>query len=131
MQFLAEYGPDVLTRQMCRLAARDEARHVALGMSHLLYRLQQEPALRDRLVRAMEQRHEGLSGTAGLNEEVFDALILIGAGGLSPQQITQGFVRVQALVQDMAGGRMARLVRLGFDRTEAERLAQLHTRNFM
>src|SRR5256885_10593716 len=32
-----------ISRQICRLAARDEARHVALGMSHLLYRLQHEP----------------------------------------------------------------------------------------
>lgn len=131
LQFLAEHGPDPLTRQICKLAARDEARHVALGMSHLLYRLQAGPALRQQLARAMQQRHEGLSGTSGLNEEVFDALILIGAGALNIAALRRGFERVQALVRDMAGGRFARLLRLGFERDEAQRLSLLHTRNFM
>ncbi|MCZ2104864.1 MAG: ferritin-like domain-containing protein [Burkholderiales bacterium] len=131
LHFLAEYGPDALTRQIGRLAARDEARHVALGMSHLLQRLRGEPALRLRLARAMEQRHDALAGTSGLNEEVFDALILIAAGSLAPQAVHQGFGRVQTLVQDMAGGRLTRLLRLGFERADAERLALLHTRNFM
>ncbi|HZF84467.1 MAG TPA: ferritin-like domain-containing protein, partial [Burkholderiaceae bacterium] len=72
LQFLAAHAPDPLTRQIAKLAARDEARHVALGMSHLLYRLQQEPALRGRLAQAVEARHDSLAGTAGLNEEVFD-----------------------------------------------------------
>jgi hypothetical protein len=49
LQFLQTHGPDPLTRQIARLAARDEARHVALGMSHLLYRLKGEPHLRTRL----------------------------------------------------------------------------------
>src|SRR5260221_8025013 len=31
LQFLQTEAPDPLTRQICRLAARDEARHVALG----------------------------------------------------------------------------------------------------
>jgi hypothetical protein len=53
LQFLQTYAPDPLTRQICRLAARDEA------------------------------RHDALAGTSGLNEEVFDALILVGAGALS------------------------------------------------
>ena len=131
LQFLAEHGPDPLTRQICKLAARDEARHVALGMSHLLYRLQAEPALRQQLARAMQQRHEGLSGTSGLNVEVFDALILIGASALDVAALRRGFERVQTLVREMAGGRFARLLRLGFERGEAERLSLLHTRNFM
>jgi hypothetical protein len=38
---------------------------------------------------------------------------------------------VQHLKREMAAGRRARLSRLGFERGEAERLADLHTRNFM
>lgn len=131
LQFLQTDAPDPLTRQICRLAARDEARHVALGMSHLLYRLKQEPAFRHRLAQAVESRHDALAGTAGLNEEVFDALILVAAGALTPQALAHGTQRVQQLMQDMADGRYTKLVRLGFDKVQAEQLAALHTRNFM
>jgi TusA-related sulfurtransferase len=131
LQFLQTHGPDPLTRQIARLAARDEARHVALGMSHLLYRLKSEPDLRLRLAHAMEQRHGALQGTAGLNEEVFDALILVAAGELTPTAIARGYARVQALIREMADGRYARLVRLGFDHAHARELALMHTRNFM
>ncbi|XAH25850.1 ferritin-like domain-containing protein [Xylophilus sp. GW821-FHT01B05] len=131
LQFLQLHAPDPLTRQIARLAARDEARHVALGMSHLLYRLEREPAFRHRLAQAVEQRHDALAGSSGLNEEVFDALILIAAGELSPAAVASGYARVQQLMRDMADGRYAKLVRLGFERAQAERLAALHTRNFM
>lgn len=131
LQFLQTEGPDPLTRQIAHLAGRDEARHVALGMSHLLYRLDREPMLRERLAQAIEHRHEALSVTTGLNEEVFDALILIAAGALTPSAIARGYARVQRLTSDMADGRYARLVRLGFDRAHARELALLHTRNFM
>ena len=131
LHFLAAYAPDPLTRQIARLAARDEARHVALGMSHLLHRLQPEPDLRSRLAQAVEQRHDTLAATSGLNEEVFDALILIAAGSLTPPAVRAGFERVQQLMREMADGRFTRLLRLGFERGEAERLASLHTRNFM
>ncbi len=80
LNFLCEHGPDPVTRQICRLAARDEARHVAFGMAHLKYRLSVEPDYLARLQNAVEQRHEDLAPTSGLNEEVFDALVLIAAG---------------------------------------------------
>jgi hypothetical protein len=131
LQFLQAHSPDPLTRQIARLAAHDEARHVALGMSHLLYRLQGEPGLRPRLAQAVEHRHDALQASGGLNEEVFDALILVAAGELSPAAIARGYERVQKLMLDMADGRYARLVRLGFERAHARQLATLHTRNFM
>jgi hypothetical protein len=131
LQFLQTEAPDPLTRQICRLAARDEARHVALGMSHLLYRLQHEPGFQHQLAQAVEQRFDNLAGTSGLNEEVFDALILIAAGALTPEALARGAARVQQLMRDMADGRFSKLLRLGFEREHAERLASLHTRNFM
>lgn len=131
LQFLQTEAPDPLTRQICRLAARDEARHVALGMSHLLYRLQHEPGFQHQLAQAVEQRFDNLAGTSGLNEEVFDALILIAAGTLTPEALARGAARVQQLMRDMADGRFSKLLRLGFERGHAERLASLHTRNFM
>jgi hypothetical protein len=131
LNFLHEHGPDPITRQICRLAARDEARHVAFGMAHLLRRLEHEPNFRSRLAHAVETRNDTLSGTAGLNEEVFDALILLAAGEFTPTAIATGYARVQTLMADMAEGRLARLLRLGFEGKTAQRLAELHTRNFM
>lgn len=131
LNFLHQHGPDPVTRQVARLAARDEARHVAFGMAHLEYRLGVEPDYRERLRQAVEQRFDALAGSAGLNEEVFDALILLAGGGDTAAQVAQGHALVQQLKAEMAAGRRARLLRLGFEPAEAQRLADLHTRNFM
>jgi hypothetical protein len=131
LNFLHAHAPDPVTRQIARLAARDEARHVAFGMAHLMRRLEHEPEFRSRLANAVESRNDALSGTSGLNEEVFDALILLAAGEFTPAAIAAGYARVQTLMKDMAEGRLARLQRLGFDAKTAHRLAALHTRNFM
>ena len=131
LNFLHECGPDPLTRQIAKLVARDEARHVAFGMAHLEYRLRQDPGYQSALKAAIEQRYDTLSASAGLNEEVFDALILLAAGNTDAASVQRGFARVQRLKQEMATGRKARLVRLGFPNAEADRLSGLHTRNFM
>jgi hypothetical protein len=131
LNFLHEHGPDPLTRQIAKLVARDEARHVAFGMAHLEYRLAVDPGYQSALKAAIEQRYDALSASAGLNEEVFDALILLAAGATDAASVSRGFARVQKLKQEMATGRKARLVRLGFPADEAERLSGLHTRNFM
>ncbi|CAN5131190.1 hypothetical protein BH09PSE6_BH09PSE6_04500 [soil metagenome] len=131
LNFLHEFAPDPLTRQIARLVARDEGRHVAFGMAHLEYRLAQEPAYLSVLQNAIEQRHDELAATAGLNEEVFDALILLAAGSSTLAAIKLGFARVQQLIRDMGQGRTARLIRLGFSQDDARRLSDLHTRNFM
>jgi TusA-related sulfurtransferase len=131
LNFLCDTAPDPVTRQICRLAARDEARHVAFGMAHLEHRLAAQPSYLIRLRSAVERRHEDLAGTAGLNEEVFDALVLLAAGDLTPAGIARGHLAVQRLKQDMAAGRKARLLRLGFTPEDARRLSDMHTRNFM
>ena len=131
LNFLHAHAPDPVTRQIARLAARDEARHVAFGMAHLEYRLSVQPDYQVRLRNAIELRYDTLAGTAGLNEEVFDALVLLAAGELSPAAVARGHAAVQQLQRDMAAGRRARLSRLGFGPDEAQRLAELHTRNFM
>lgn len=131
LNFLHAHAPDPVTRQIARLAARDEARHVAFGMAHLLYRLEQEPQLRTMLANAVQSRNDALSATSGLNEEVFDALILLAAGEFTPAAIAAGYVRVQQLMLDMSTGRQARLEKLGFKKTDAQTLSALHTRNFM
>lgn len=131
LHFLHAHAPDPVTRQVARLAARDEARHVAFGMMHLMSRLEQEPLFRTRLANAVQSRNDALAGTSGLNEEVFDALILLAAGEFTPTAIAAGYVRVQQLMLDMAEGRQARLEKLGFGKESAQQLSALHTRNFM
>ena len=120
-----------MTRQVARLAAQDEARHVAFGMGHLQYAVAHDPSLRGRLAAAAARRHDALAQTAGLNGEVFDALVLLAAGGWEPDAIAGGFEKVQTLKREMATDRTSRLIKLGFDPVEAGNLSELHTRNFM
>lgn len=131
LNFLHEHAPDPVTRQICRLAARDESRHVAFGMAHLAHRLTVQPEYRTALQNAVEQRNDELAPTAGLNEEVFDALVLLAAGALTPSAVARGHAAVQRLKLEMAAGRKARLLHLGFAPHDAQRLADMHTRNFM
>ncbi|HEX7312662.1 MAG TPA: hypothetical protein VF297_02005 [Pyrinomonadaceae bacterium] len=129
--FLERHAPDPVTRQVARLAAQDEARHVAFGVGHLQYAISLDPALRGRLAAAAARRHDALARTAGLNEEVFDALVLLAAGGWEPGAIAEGFEKVQALKREMAADRASRLLKLGFGPDEASAISELHTRNFM
>ena len=129
--FLQQHGPDPVTRRVAQLAAQDEARHVAFGMGHLQYQISKNATTLGRLAAAVDRRHEALAHTAGLNEEVFDALILLAAGDWSPDAIAKGFSEVQRLKQEMDADRQARLIRLGFPADEAADLSALHTRNFM
>jgi hypothetical protein len=129
--FIERFAPDPVTAAVCRLAAQDEARHVAFGMSHLREHLNVNPSIRELLSNAVRRRHEMLRHTAGLNAEVFDALVLMAAGSWEAVDVARGHDRVAALIQEMHGGRSKRLMHLGFTDTEAEELSSLHTRNFM
>ena len=104
---------------------------LAFGLAHLTRHLERDPSLRSRLAEAVESRHEALRQTSGLNEEVFDALVVLAAGEWNPGAIARGHEKVLVLVRDMAEGRHRRLERLGFSGDEAARLSGLHTRNFM
>ena len=72
-----------------------------------------------------------LRDTAGLNAEVFDALVLLAAGSWSPQAIRHGWRAVRDLRSRMDEGRRRRLAYIGFPDDEAAELSALHTRNFM
>lgn len=131
LQFLHRFAPDEATKQICFLAAKDETRHISFGMSHLIEKLQSDPDFKSQMKNAVIARHESLVTTSGLNEEVFDSLIILAAGSLTPQNISLGFKEVQKLLIEMKEGRRIRLERLGFTATEARDLSSLHTRNFM
>ncbi len=131
LHFLRDHAPDACTREVSRLAAQDEARHVAFGLAHLGRHLGEDPQLRGRLAAAIERRHAALAHTAGLNAEVFDALLLLAAGSFEPAALRRGHAAVVELVREMDAGRRTRLGRLGFDADAAAALSALHTRNFM
>lgn len=129
--FLHQHAPDPVTSEIARLVGQDEARHVAFGLAHLAHHVKEEPTLLERLAEAIERRHDALANTAGLNEEVFDALILFAAGSWQPEALRAGWAKVQMLIADMDQGRVRRLRRIGFDEQRARSLSALHTRNFM
>ena len=129
--FIEQYAPDPVTATVAKLAAQDEARHVAFSVAHLSQHLNSDSAIRPRLAEAVHRRNEALRQTAGLNAEVFDALVLIAAGSWEAGDLREGHRRVMQLTHDMDEGRRKRLRRLGFTEAEAAELSGLHTRNFM
>jgi hypothetical protein len=129
--FLERHAPDPLTRRIAHLTRQDEARHVAFALGHLQRHAAIDPSVRPRLARAVERRHDALRTTAGLNDEVFDSLVLLAAGELTPAAVSAGWRAVQALQRDMDESRRARLTRLGYTDGESAELSALHTRNFM
>jgi hypothetical protein len=131
LHFIRDRAPDLATREVARLAAQDEARHVAFALAHLARHGTEDPALRSRLAAAVERRHAALAQTAGLNEDVFDALVLLAAGAWDPGAIRAGHGAVVTLVGEMDRARRNHLERLGFSAGEASALSSLHTRNFM
>ncbi|WP_242907131.1 ferritin-like domain-containing protein [Actinomadura terrae] len=131
LSFLDRHAPDPVTRQVTRLARQDEARHVAFGVAHLQHQAAVDPALRGRLRAAVERRHDALSDSTGLNQDVFDSLVVLAAGEWTPEAIRRGHEAVRLLHQEMDEGRQHRLLRLGFRADEAAELSALHTHNFI
>jgi hypothetical protein len=131
LAFLERHAPDPVTARVTHLARIDEARHVAFGVAHLEHQGRRDPTLPGKLRAAIERRHDALVDTAGLNADVFDALVVLAAGGWSPEAIARGHDAVQDLHHAMDDGRRQRLARLGFPPDEAAELSALHTRNFM
>jgi hypothetical protein len=79
----------------------------------------------------VERRHAALVDTAGLNQQVLDALVVLAAGSFRPAAIGRGWQQVQLLQRTMDEGRRRRLEIIGFPADEAAELSALHTRNFM
>ena len=131
LSFLERHAPDPVTARIAHLSLQDEARHVAFAMGHLSEHLGSDPALRGRLVTAVQRRHDVLARTSGLSDSVHDALVILAAGEWSPEAIGRGWQRVASLQEEMDEARRRRLIRLGFAEDEATELSALHTRNFM
>jgi hypothetical protein len=131
LDFIHQNAPDPITRRVARLAATDEARHVAFGLAHLRRHAAGDSTLLARLAAATHRRHAELAETAGLNELVFEGLTILAAGGFSAREIAAGHAKVMQLQDDMDRARRTSLIHLGFSETQAAELSLLHTRNFM
>jgi hypothetical protein len=131
LDFLDAHAPDPVTRDVTRLARRDEARHVAFGVAHLRYQADRDNGVLSQLRAAVERRYSALVDTAGLNADVFDSLVLLAAGSWEPAAIAAGYRAVLALQDEMDQGRQRRLIHLGFPADEAADISALHTKNFM
>ena len=131
LHFIHDHAPDQVTADVTRLAVRDEARHVAFGVAHTAHLARAEASYLGTLRQSVERRHAALVDTAGLNAEVFDALVLLAAGSWSPEAIRRGWRAVSDLQARMDEGRRRRLAYIGFPDDEAAELSALHTRNFM
>ncbi|WP_018602273.1 sulfurtransferase TusA family protein [Mycobacterium sp. 155] len=131
LEFLDVHAPDPVTRDVTRLARRDEARHVAFGVAHLRYQADRDRGVLSQLRAAVERRYSALVDTAGLNADVFDSLVLLAAGSWEPTAIADGYRAVLALQAEMDEGRQRRLIHLGFPADEAADISALHTKNFM
>jgi hypothetical protein len=131
LAFIARHAPDRVTREVASLSLRDERRHVAFGMAHLRHAVDADRSLLGRLRMAAERRHDALASTAGLNQDVYDSLVVLASHAWKPASIATGWQAVQDLQRDMDQGRQRRLTQLGFPGDEAAELSALHTRNFM
>ena len=131
LRFLERYAPDPVTRAVTRLAANDEARHVAFGVAHLRQSAKHDPSLLGRLAQSVHRRHDALRHTAGLNQEVYDALVLVAAGSWRHDDLRKGSRLVAQLLRDMDIARKRNLARVGFGEEQSAALSGLHTRNFM
>jgi len=129
--FLDRHAPDPVTAAVCRLAAQDEARHVAFGIAHLREHIALDSGVLPKLADAVRRRHDALQHTAGLNAEVFDALLLVASGGWDREALRSGHEKVMRLLLEMDALRRKRMANLGFSDAEARELSSLHTRNFM
>ena len=63
---------------------------MAFAVAHLRESARQDPRLLYRLAQSVHRRHDTLRHTAGLNQEVHDALVLMAAGSWELEDLRGG-----------------------------------------
>lgn len=107
-------------KRIFRLAAQDESRHVAFGVTHMKYLIETEPERREEIHHYLDQQ-EGLLGTtqAGLTSggQTADSLAILLGG--SRERMDVGFQRLLAIRKRQINEYMHRLEVIGLgDRRE-------------
>ena len=104
LTFLDEHAPDPVTRQVTRLARSGRGPACRLRGRAPAAPVRTSTRCCGRLRAAVERRHDALIDTAGLNADVFDALVILAAGAWTPAAIARGYA-VQRLQTEMDEGR--------------------------
>lgn len=131
LEFIERHAPEPVTAEVARRARLDEGRHVAYGIAHVREQLRREPSKADRLVAAAEERSAALQATSGSNPVVMEALAILAGGGSGPHQMARGVESTNQLYRTMHQYRVRRMLQIGLDGPTAEKIAELHTPNFM
>jgi TusA-related sulfurtransferase len=131
LSFLESHAPDDATREICRRARLDEARHVRFGIAHARVALESQPGAARRFRAAVESRADFLKSVSGVGALVEESLVVYAGGGLDPTALREGARRVAGLYETMHVSRVRRLLAAGFDAVDAEHISRLHTPNFM
>ena len=131
LRYIERGAPDAVTREIARRTRIDETRHVHFALAHIRHALRTDLKLKDTLRRAITERASVLSGVKGLNPLVEESLVILAAGGLSPQNLPEAIRARGELYKTMHENRVRRLITIGFADREAEELSELHTPNFM
>jgi TusA-related sulfurtransferase len=131
LRYIETHAPDPATREIAKRTRVDETRHVHFAMDHIRSVLRADTLIREKLYRAIVARASILSGIKGLNPLVEESLVILAAGGLSPERLPSGTKARIQLYETMRENRVRRLTAIGFGEREAEELSELHTPNFM
>ena len=131
LRYIETHAPEPATREIARRTRIDETRHVHFALDHIRSALRVDGSLKTKLQRAIAERASVLSGIKGLNPLVEESLVILAAGGLSPDRLPAGTKARAELYDTMHENRVRRLVAIGFGEREAEELSTLHTPNFM
>jgi len=131
LRYIETHAPDHVTREIARRTRIDETRHVHFALNHIRSVLQSDASLKDGLYRAIADRASILYSMKGLNPLVEESLVILAAGGLSPDRLASATKARIQLYETMHENRVRRLTAIGFSDSEAEEVSQLHTPNFM
>jgi len=131
LAFLEDHAPERATREICRRARQDEARHVRFGIAHAKYSLEADSNAARRFGSAVESRAEFLKAVSGVGALIEESLIIYSGGGMSPSSLRAGTRLVAGLYETMHANRVKRLAAAGFGVDQADHMSRLHTPNFM
>ena len=131
LAFLEEHAPEQATREICRRARQDEARHVRFGIAHAKYTIEADLSAARRFGSAVEARAEFLKSVSGVGALIEESLIIYSGGGMSASSLRAGTKRVAELYETMHANRVKRLAAAGFNFDQADHMSRLHTPNFM
>lgn len=107
-------------KRIFRLAAQDESRHLAFGVTHLMYLLETEPWRREELHHYLDIQEGALGQSQGgltTNPATGEALAILAGGGID--KIDEGFQKVLIMRKKQINEYMHRLEVIGMaDRRE-------------